>query len=277
MVGFAILAGYITTKGTTFGGLSGLAWHDGTLVGVQDDGVWVAITPEEQADRLVGLESIANGALLNTEGEPLSGKARGDAESITRDADGNWLVGFEQDHRIWRYAALDGPAEPSGFDPAALTGSTPNNSGLETLETLPNGLLLCAEFEPEARANCGIQTAVGLETFALSAPPPIDQHSGVPTDASCDAAGTCYILFRSYSSERGNTGAIVQRQPDGTTEPLAIFEAPITLDNYEALAMRQAGGRTFLYLASDDNFASGQTPFGRNNQRTLLLKFEVLP
>jgi hypothetical protein len=36
----------------------------------------------------------------------------------------------------------------------------------------------------------------------------------------------------------------------------------------EALALRRDGGRTFLYIASDDNLNS--------LQRTLLMKFELL-
>ena len=44
---------------------------------------------------------------------------------------------------------------------------------------------------------------------------------------------------------------------------------PLSVDNFEGLAVREEGGRTFLYIVSDDNFSG--------SQRTLLMKFEVLP
>ena len=48
---------------------------------------------------------------------------------------------------------------------------------------------------------------------------------------------------------------------------LALFEPPLTLDNFEAVdARRGPGGETLIYLLSDDNFSF--------RQRSLLL-FEL--
>ena len=55
----------------------------------------------------------------------------------------------------------------------------------------------------------------------------------------------------------------------GVPEEIARLAPPLTVDNMEALAIRREGGRTFIYLASDDNFS----PL----QRTLLMKFELMP
>jgi hypothetical protein len=57
----------------------------------------------------------------------------------------------------------------------------------------------------------------------------------------------------------------------GAVGPMEIarFGAPLLVDNMEALAVRREGERRFVYLASDDNFNA--------LQRTLLLKFELLP
>ena len=55
----------------------------------------------------------------------------------------------------------------------------------------------------------------------------------------------------------------------GPPQDIAWLAAPLTIDNMEGLAIRKEEGRTFIYLVSDDNFS----PL----QRTLLLKFELLP
>lgn len=49
---------------------------------------------------------------------------------------------------------------------------------------------------------------------------------------------------------------------------LARWQAPITLDNMEGLALHRRGDRRFLYVISDDNLNS--------LQRTILMKFELL-
>jgi hypothetical protein len=48
---------------------------------------------------------------------------------------------------------------------------------------------------------------------------------------------------------------------------VAAFEGAVTRDNLEALSVTQEGGRTILWLASDDNY----NPL----QRTLLMKFAL--
>ena len=54
--------------------------------------------------------------------------------------------------------------------------------------------------------------------------------------------------------------------PDGASQDIATFRAPLSGDNFEGLAVRQEGEKTFLYIVSDDNFSA--------SQRTLLMKFE---
>ena len=50
---------------------------------------------------------------------------------------------------------------------------------------------------------------------------------------------------------------------------LAVFEQPVTTDNYEGSRLyRQPDGKVMLYIVSDDNLWGFQ--------RTLLLMFEIL-
>ncbi|QDH34710.1 esterase-like activity of phytase family protein [Porphyrobacter sp. YT40] len=267
----------ITPDIAKIGGLSGLEWHDGRLYAVADDGRRVVMTPEDLGARLVDVSSIGLAPLLDAKGDELTAKTRGDAEAITRLPSGEWLVSFEQDHRIWRYADLAGPATGVEERAAALVAGADANAGIETLAAFPGGLLACGEWVDPARPNCLRVTESGAAPFHLAAPEGIAAAGGVPTDAACKADGTCYVLFRSYNAGEGNRAAIVSLAPDNASTTLAVFAPPLLLDNFEGLAVREAPGKTFLYLVSDDNFRNCGDGDKPGCQRTLLMKFELKP
>ncbi len=249
------------------GGISGLEWHEDRLFAVLDDGRWLTITPDEIQTRIVDVLTVSGGPLLNLKGKKLKRKNEADAEAITLAPDGGWLVAFERDHRVWRYAAIDGEATegPIKIDPASL-GMT-ENGGMETIASYEGGALICAEQANPGTNNC-LRVATEASTpFELKAPPALAEHGGVPTDATCLLDGTCYVLFRSYRPDYGNRAGIVELSPSNETRVLAELQPPLTLDNFEGIAVRQHYGKTYLYLASDNNFS------GR--QRNLLMKFEV--
>lgn len=252
---------------TGIGGISGLEWADGRLYAVMDDGRWLIITPKEFGDRLVDVDRVESGPLLDPLGKRARRKNEADAEAIARDPEGQWLIAFEQDHRVWRYAALDRPAQPVALPLGELLAGAPANHGLEALAIAPDGWLACRESAGGASANCLRQGPAGLVPITLAAPAPLDTLGGAPTDAACAANGVCYILFRSYSREAGNGAAVVALTPEGEAVTLASWTAPLTVANFEGLALREEHGRSFLYLASDNNFSA--------SQRTLILKFEV--
>ena len=273
----------IPRMGQNIGGLSSLIWDADSeqLLSVTDDGRWVWIDPAEQDGQLTGITAITSGPLLGPDGQPLSGKLQGDSESITRPADDGWLIGFERDHRILRYAQLDGVPQPIAVDPVAVLGDLADNNGLETMAYGPSGLFLCAERLPQPeqpqpeQANCALIPANGqVVPMSIAAPGAIAASSpaavidAVPTDADMASDGTIYVLFRSYSPVEGNTAGIVAIAPDASRRDLASFRAPLSVDNFEGLALREEGGTTVLYIVSDDNFSG--------SQRTLLMKFEVL-
>jgi cyclophilin family peptidyl-prolyl cis-trans isomerase len=258
------------------GGISGLEWHESQLYAVSDDGRWLVLTPEDVGMRLVDVSSVTIGELSDEKGRKLGGKTRSDAEAITRLSSGDWLVAFEQDHRIWRYGDLGGAA--TGTEQGAdmlIAAITDANGGIETLAAYDGGMLACGEWADPARPNCLRITPAGAQSFHLPAPEGIAEVGGVPTDAACKPDGTCYILFRSYTPGYGNRAAIVAVAPDAEPETLAVLAPPLMLDNFEGLAVREAQGRTFLYLISDDNFRNCETKPGDGCQRTLLMKFEI--
>ncbi|WP_185960286.1 peptidylprolyl isomerase [Erythrobacter insulae] len=249
------------------GGISSLEWADDKLFAVTDDGRWLIMTPDELDGRLVDIIDIQSGPLRSTKGKRLKGKDEADSEALTRADDGSWLVAFEHDHRIWRYPDLDGDAQETDLAISDLAFDAADNSGMETLTQSTEGLLACGEWTGSDMPNCMRERGGGLVSFEVSPPAPLDERRGVPTDADCASDGTCYILFRSYSPDQGNAAAIIALSSANEAIPLAIMLPPLTLDNFEGLTVREEYGRTFLYLASDNNFS--------DRQRTLVMKFEV--
>jgi hypothetical protein len=263
----------IPPMGQNIGGLSALRWDDdsGRLLALTDDARWVWITPVEANGRLTGIASFEVGHLLGLAREPLTGKEQGDTESLTRSAGGGWLVGFERDHRVWRYAALGSAPQATSIDPRSLLGDFADNNGLETMASLGGTWIGCAERAASAgQPNCVRVTQAGeTQLFSAFASPAIADLGGVPTDADMASDGTLYVLFRSYSRADGSGAAIMALSPDGRSyREITTIRPPLTIDNFEGLAVREEDGRTLLYIVSDDNFSPGQ--------RTLLLKFEVL-
>ncbi len=250
------------------GGISALAWDDGRLLALADDGRWFAMTPDEPGGRLTDIVAIEDGALHDLKGRKLRRKSEADAEALTRGREGGWLVSFEREHRIWRYDQIGGRASDPALAIADLAFGADENKGIEALALSPDGLLACGEWAGTATPNCMRERGGGLVSFDLSPPQEWAGRGAVPTDAACNSAGTCYVLFRSYSPDAGNAAAIVALAPDNSASTLAAFLPPVTLDNFEALAIREEAGRTYLYIASDNNFS--------RSQRTLVMKFELL-
>ncbi len=263
----------IPRMGQNIGGLSGLRFlpEEGRLLAITDDARWVWVTPIENDGRLTGIRGVQTAPMLDADGEPLTGKQNGDSESLTRSAQGGWLVGFERSHRIARFADTDALAQEVGIDPLAIFGSLEDNGGLETLAGDEEALFLCAERAILAAAshNCAQRSGAGDVSLAAMTPPAeIAELGAVPTDADQTSTGVTYVLLRSYDPVIGNTAGIVRLGPDGRRSDIASLRAPFSVDNFEGLAVREEGDRTFLYIVSDDNFSGGQ--------RTLLMKFEVM-
>ncbi|KEO90332.1 hypothetical protein EH31_09590 [Erythrobacter longus] len=266
----------IPRMGQNIGGLSGLRWdaESGRLLAITDDARWVWITPEEAEGRLTGITDIKSGPLLGEGGEPLSGKAKGDSESLTSVIDQGWAVGFERDHRILVYKKLDQEPQRLNVDVVDLLGPLEENMGLEALAISVSTQISCAERQTlPGRPNC-MASFDGGELQPLYANPPetVRKLGAIPTDADTLSDGTALILFRSYDPANGNSGAIVSFGPDNARRELLVLAPPLTVDNFEGLAVREEGvgedRRTFLYIVSDDNFSG--------SQRTLLMKFELL-
>ena len=259
-----------------FGGLSGLSvTADGWLTAVTDRGHWfTARVVRDRTGRLVDLVDAALGPLLDLRGRPVAGEWR-DAEALEPLPNGDWLVSFEGRHRVWRYAAETGGLEgrPAPFPTPKGITAAPLNGGLEALTPLPDGriLMLAESLRRTGSSRAGwLVGDGGIEPLGYRA-----ERDFKPTDAALLLNGDVLVLSR-YFKLLGGFKARLERIPADAIEGgavlkgelLARFAPPLTVDNFEGVAVaRDANGATLVYVLSDDNF--------HFLQRTLLLLFRL--
>lgn len=258
-----------------FGGMSALrSPAPGQLLAITDGGHWISLDLDEAGDRLVGLKGAAVDLVRGPQREPLKGKAHVDAEALEFGPEGA-SVAFERDHRIWHYRMLDAAARAEAFPDQRWLASLPLNDGIEAMAKIGAGWLYIAEALLEGGRHEGVLLSpAGLNrNYArvdIDVPAPYN-----PTDAHALGADKVLILARRFSPLSGVGAALLLAPVDlkamtvGKSTVLAEIAPPLSVDNMEGLAVRQAGGRTFVYMASDDNFS----PL----QRSIILKFELLP
>lgn len=268
-----------TKPAAPWGGLSDMMLApDGTaLLSVADIGWWWRLTLTRDAQgRLTGVPTAEAAPLRDLVGAPLVKKFESDAESMTRLADGRWLVGFERDHRIWSYPGADaavslpeGPA--TSFGAPAEIRDLPENNGIEAMAELPGGrLLMLAEGEEDAPGDG--KGWIGKP--GAWSPVTIRRSDGFrPTALAALPSGGVLLLERYFTKANG-PGARISYLPaaslagNARLEPtlLAEWHLPLTVDNFECLAVTPAPeGGFYIFVMSDDN----QNPL----QRTLLLQF----
>jgi len=259
-----------------FGGFSGLlVSKDGSrLRAVSDEGSWLeARLVYDSRGFLAGLTDAQLGPLRDPQGQPLKEKLWQDAESLTALPDGSLVVGFERQHRLWRFRG-ERPFEAAAeaFTMPPTIARLPENGGLEAIAALPDGRFLAVS--EEAFDEQGHLRGFLLQAGRWS---PVSYRvldTPVPSDAAALASGDVLVLERSFSPVRGVL-ARVRRIEQRTLEPgalldpavLAEFKPPLAIDNFEGLAVREDRGETLVYLISDDNF--------NKLQRTLLFQFAL--
>lgn len=266
--GFRYAGGLALTSSVTsrLHGLSDL-WiaPDGTFVSPTDDGDIVTgrilLGPDE---RLIGVGEAALKPLLGPDGQPLQGKREGDAEGLTRLADGRLLISFERDHRIWVYDEAGRPS-PAEAPPVALG----ENDGIEGLAAAPGaGGLYFVGLEPGGIWMCRLYTGCD-ELDGLPTPPPGYRLSALGVGPT----GELLILHHSFIPGIGSR-IILTIVGDPFFDRAVIGRLAMgpstTVDNLEGVAVApRADGTWRLYLLSDDNF--------NDKQRTILLAFDWTP
>ena len=262
-----------------FGGLSGLALDASgrTLVAVSDHGYGLSARLRHNAEgRLIGVEDWTIEPLKTPDGQPVEGRLA-DAEALAQDADGGWLVAFEQRHRIWRYppALAVFAASPEILELPRHVLQAPANGGVEGLTRLPDGRLL-ALTEKLRRADGGLQGWL-LDGGRAASVSYLDADGFAPTDLAALAQGDVLVLERRFRFASGVAVRLrcipaEQLRPGGRLQgrELARLQAPLVVDNFEGLAVRERSPEdAMLYLISDNNY--------NFFQQTLLYQFRFRP
>lgn len=268
---FAFAGGVALTSDQTsrMHGLSDLVVAaDGSVISVTDDGdLFTGRVTLDDAGRLTGVDHGALRPLTGLIDEPLQGKTWGDAEGVTRLADGAVLVSFERQHRIWLYPNLAARRPvPAPMPGIAMT----ENDGMEGLAAAPTvgADAYWVGVEPGGIWLCRLKLACD-PVEGLPRPPAGYRLSALTTGPH----GDLVILHHSYNPVIGSRIIItIVRDPLGAKRVIGSFALapPLTVDNFEGVAVAQKGGdRWRLYLLSDDNFSP--------TQRTLLLAFDWTP
>lgn len=261
-----------------FGGWSGLQISaDGSrAILVSDKGRWLtARLGYDSEGRLSGLDGAESGILPGLDGEPLlTGGSYTDAEDLTTGADGRLIVSFERVHRLWSYPAgmppFQGPAR--GIPVPALMAGAPSNEGIESLTALPDGRLLIVTEGYSDAPDTVLAWLGGPEGWA---PLRVAVTGGYrPSGAASLDTGEVFLLERRFNPLDGLAVRIRRFAPDEIVagarlegEVLAKLSPPLTVDNFEGIALRRAEGETLIYLLSDDNL--------RDSQRSLLMLFAL--
>jgi hypothetical protein len=217
--------------------------------------------------RLTGLADARVVPLVGTRGERLAG-TDADAEGLDLLPDGDRLVSFEGNHRIWRYSS-DGTAPRPVPKPNA---SFPINEGMEAITRYPvagpdaylvgsegGRIWLCQLSAACTETNLGALVPPGFGLTALS---------------SYGEDGELALLARAYDLLRGVRISMRLVATEGPRAARLLDEMtmapPLSVDNFEGISVVPGpGGGLRLFLISDDN--------GSAAQRTYLLAFDWQP
>ncbi len=277
----------LTAPDRRFGGVSGMLWDAdcGRLLAVTDSGAWIVLEPEEAGERLTGVKAAWIAPLLGADGLPPRSKVDADAESLAWTGAGDIWVFYELAHRGMRFSGVT-PCRPETLArppverwvPDGVAGAPPNG-GIEAAAAQGDRLLLLMELVPgPGGGRLALDAAPGRLSGRASygAPEGFQPTAMEPRDP---AGTSMLVLHRRFTPLTGVAAILAETDMPAPLKPglepmlesreVARLQPPLLVDNMEALAVRVEGERRYIYIASDNNF----NPL----QRTLLMKFELLP
>lgn len=265
-----IAAWRLTSSNANFGGISALVRHQGGFLALSDAGVWIRFRMDARGVRDARIATLPGACGLRT------ARPTRDSESIALDPGGNaaW-IGFEYNNRICRTDAAMKAARAVAR-PKAMR-RWPKIGGAETMARLADGRFLVIAERPRGGGRVSPALMFASDPTGPAARPigfryrPAEGYR--PTDAAELPDGKLLILERAHRWPFSFPGRLAILSPEAIA-PGATVDARTILrlggphldQNFEAVAVSQSGGRTFVWLMSDDNFMPVQ--------QTLLLLFE---
>ena len=113
--------------------------------------------------------------------------------------------------------------------------------------------------QPAEQTEIAADSITPLDRSIALTIPPGSQEQAV----DCASNGVCFLLFASEAQGESRSTTIIAVSPDGNQETLASWEA----GRIESLTVREEGGSTYLYLASNSDPSA--------SERTRLMKYEI--
>lgn len=251
-----------------FGGISAIHVNGRSVLAISDGGMTMRFDVPTSS----GAVPIAMRALADAPGPS---KKQRDSEAMAVQAGRAWIA-FERENAVFRYDVGSWRSNASA-KPQEMR-RWPLNSGSEAMVRLRDGRFLIfsegyrtEDDVTEVLLFTGDPAIESTKVARLSYRPPAGFRI---TDAAELPDGRLLFLNRRISIFDGILAKMTISEPPDLRpgsiingREIAHFQPPVTTDNYEALSIGQEGGRTVLWIASDDNFMG--------MQRSLLLKFAL--
>lgn len=237
---------------------------DSEFVAVSDAGDLVRGSLRLDADgHLSGLDQLRSHRLTLMNGAPIEDKTEGDAEGLTLLPNGDLLVTFERNHRIWNYGPLEAMRTPQNL-PRPMWDFQPNG-GMEAIAARDQNLWRVAG-EDGGVWDCDTLTCKVVGLPPVEAPKDSDYRI---TGMDRDPQGQGYwVVQRRFVPPLDMRARVRRMAEDGALGPVLVeLKLPGTTDNFEGIAVTMREDRTRVYILSDDN----ANPL----QRTLMLAFDV--
>ena len=256
-----------------YGGFSGLLINNaGTeaLVVTDKSFFFVLDLRRDDNDILTGYSVIKKGRILASKGEHLNGRNT-DSESIAMDANNNYYISFESNHRIMMHTEVEGRGIFVPKHPMFRKLSV--NKGIEALAIdNENRLIAIPEKPPSGISDIPIFRLQNNEWEIIKYIKLKDNF--LVTDAEILPMGLLLILERKFSWTQGfkTRFRLISLDKFDNTEPIIVFTSTANqFDNLEGMTFwKDKKGEMRILTVSDDNFH----PLQQSEIREFFLKYE---
>jgi len=256
-----------------YGGFSGLLIKNaGTeaLVVTDKSFFFVLELRRDDNDILTGYSLIKKGRILSSKGEHLNGRNT-DSESIAMDANNNYYISFESNHRIMMHTEVEGKGIFVPKHPMFRKLSV--NKGIEALAIdNENRLIAIPEKPPSGISDIPIFRLQNNKWEIIKYVKIEDNF--LVTDAEILPMGLLLILERKFSWTQGfkTRFRLISLDKFDNTEPIIVFTSTANqFDNLEGMTFwKDKKGEMRILTVSDDNFH----PLQQSEIREFFLKYE---
>ena len=256
-----------------YGGFSGLLIKNaGTeaLVVTDKSFFFVLELRRDDNDILTGYSAIKKGRILSSKGEHLNGRNT-DSESIAMDANNNYYISFESNHRIMMHTEVEGKGIFVPKHPMFRKLSV--NKGIEALAIDNENRLIAIPEKPPLGMSDIPLFRLQYDKWEIIKYVKIEDNFLV-TDAEILPMGLLLILERKFSWTQGfkTRFRLISLDKFDNTEPIIVFTSTANqFDNLEGMTFwKDKKGEMRILTVSDDNFH----PLQQSEIREFFLKYE---